>query len=540
MFGKLRGGIFQPLEFPIMTNRNRKPGKARRPGISCTRPAPRFAARSRDLFRFAIRAVRVGLCFCAVASRAEPLATSWVTVEGAKYARIYKTQADALAGNSVSNWIPSGRVTGGGQTNPAYAGVQSIRVSTNFVYVQSSALARHVMGPWYFDAGKTDIFVNWPSKQDMLARFPRTPTSTVAKTKTALGAIALWVDGTIIHNQLDAFYWNGTNDANSASVFTRSWQRNARAAEGPTFDPSGSHQPYTGERHHHISPSGLRYELGDHMNYNPANHTYTENPASSNHSPVVGWSFDGYPIYGPYGFSDPTNMNSAVARMRTGYVPRDGHFGTTDLNTAGRTNYPAWALAIGKPTTNNGPNVSTNFPIGWYVQDFDHIGDHGYAQGVDYDLDRYNGRFCKTPEFPGGTYAYFIAIDTNGAPAFPYIIGLQYYGVKNGGDLGNPASAGFTNVETNVVVYLGGPNADASMKTPASATSSTLTLTWSGIEGGHYKVESSGDFTTWTNIASDVRVNATNAATAASANGGTKVFRITRTSLEPYDPVNTP
>ena len=478
--------------------------------------------------------------FCAGVARAEPLVSSWMTIDGAKYARIYKTQADALAGSSVSNWIPSGRMTGGGQTNPAYAGVQSVRESTNFVYVQSSALANHVMGPWYFDATKTNIFVNYPSKQDMLARFPRTPTSTVTKTKTALGAIALWVDGTIIHNQLDAFYWNGTNDANSASVFTRSWQRNARYAEGLTFDPDGAHQPYTGEHHHHLNPYGLRYDLGDHMDYNPTNHIYTENAASSNHSPIVGWSFDGYPIYGPYGFSDPTNMSSAVTRMRSGYVFRDGSFGTTNLNVTGRTSYPAWANAIGNPTTSNGPPVSTNFPIGWYVQDFDHIGDHGYVQGVDFDLDRYNGRNCKTPEFPTGTYAYFIAIDSNAAPAFPYIIGLQYYGVKNGGDLGNPASVGFTNVETNVVVYLGGPNADAIFKAPTNASATTLTLTWSSIEGGHYKIESSANFATWTNEIADVRANGTNSQGNANALATQKIFRATRTSLETYDQVSTP
>lgn len=477
----------------------------------------------------------------AAASRAEPLVTSWMTIEGAQYARIYKTQTDALAGVSVSNWFTGGRIVNGAQTNPVYAGIQSIRVSTNFIYVQSSAMAHHVMGPWYLDATKTNLFPNYPSKQNMLARFPRAPTSVVAKTRTALGAIALWVDGTIIHNQLDAFYWNGTNDANSVSVFNRSWQRNARAAEGPTFDPSGSHQPFTGERHHHISPSGLRFQLGDHMDYNPTNHTYTENAnASSNHSPIVGWSFDGYPIYGPYGFADATNMTSAVVRMRSGYVFRDGSFGTTNLNVYGRTSYPAWANAITPvPPFSNGPPVSANFPLGWYVQDFDHLADRGYTQGVEFDLDRYNGRFCKTPEFPNGTYAYFTTVDTNGAPAFPYIIGLQYYGVRTGGDFYNPASASyFTNVETNVVIYLGGPNADATMNTPTTSAG-MLTLTWTGIEGGHYKVESSTDLAAWTNLAADVRVNSTNGQTTTTT-AGAQFFRTTKLSLDTYDPVVTP
>ena len=28
------------------------------------------------------------------------------------------------------------------------------------------------------------------------------------------------------------------------------------------------------------------------------------------HSPIVGWAYDGNPIYGPFGYSDPDNINS--------------------------------------------------------------------------------------------------------------------------------------------------------------------------------------------------------------------------------------
>ena len=43
-------------------------------------------------------------------------------------------------------------------------------------------------------------------------------------------------------------------------------------------------------------------------------------------------------------------------------------------------------------------------------------------------LDRRNGRFCITPEFPGGTYAYFMTMDASNQPEFPYILGEEYYG----------------------------------------------------------------------------------------------------------------
>ena len=37
-------------------------------------------------------------------------------------------------------------------------------------------------------------------------------------------------------------------------------------------------------------------------------------------------------------------------------------------------------------------------------------------------LDQNNGRFCVTPEYPNGTYAYFSTVDkASFEPTFPYI-----------------------------------------------------------------------------------------------------------------------
>ena len=40
----------------------------------------------------------------------------------------------------------------------------------------------------------------------------------------------------------------------------------------------------------------------------------------SGHSPIIGWAYDGNPIYGPYGYSDPTDDNSTVRILNSGYV----------------------------------------------------------------------------------------------------------------------------------------------------------------------------------------------------------------------------
>jgi len=75
-----------------------------------------------------------------------------------------------------------------------------------------------------------------------------------------------------------------------------------------------------------------------------------------------------------------------------------------------------------------GPDVSATYPLGFYVEDFEYVGGLG-------DLDRYNGRMTVTPEYPGGTHAYFVTIDGSGASAYPYAIGLQYYGVVAADDI---------------------------------------------------------------------------------------------------------
>ena len=43
-------------------------------------------------------------------------------------------------------------------------------------------------------------------------------------------------------------------------------------------------------------------------------------------------------------------------------------------------------------------------------------------------LDEFNGKFAVTPEYPNGTYAYFMTEDGSGNPTYPYAIGPKMYG----------------------------------------------------------------------------------------------------------------
>ena len=57
----------------------------------------------------------------------------------------------------------------------------------------------------------------------------------------------------------------------------------------------------------------------------------------------------------------------------------------------------------------------------------DLVEDYIYEEGLG-TLDEYNGKFAVTPEYPNGTYAYFMTEDSSGNPVYPYAIGPKFYG----------------------------------------------------------------------------------------------------------------
>jgi hypothetical protein len=103
---------------------------------------------------------------------------------------------------------------------------------------------------------------------------------------------------------------------------------------------------------------------------------------------IVGYAFDGYPVYG--------------RAMRSSYRLR---------KITRRTSCPDRELTPAQ----YGPDVSAEFPLGTFAEDYE------YAPGSG-DLDEHNGRFVTTPEYPQGTYAYFLST------GYPYLIGPTYYG----------------------------------------------------------------------------------------------------------------
>ena len=127
-----------------------------------------------------------------------------------------------------------------------------------------------------------------------------------------------------------------------------------------------------------------------------------EKVTSKNHSAIIGWAYDGNPIYGPFGYLKKSG--GVVTQMKSGYKLK---------------------LKSNRPPT-------SIFPEGFFVEDYEYV-----SSSDESVLDKNNGRFCITPEFPKGTYAYFATLsltpESQGtfknykSPQFPYLIGDALY-----------------------------------------------------------------------------------------------------------------
>ncbi|MEM9479211.1 MAG: sulfatase-like hydrolase/transferase [Verrucomicrobiota bacterium] len=454
------------------------------------------------------------------AAGANPLLDSWFTEFSGRYARAYTTLAQQAAQDPGTTWDhpTAGRSE---QLVPTYSGVHEISYTATQVFVRSTGLGSHIMGPWFGANGNT--FANFPANTATLYRLDLDPgTPPVNKTPTGLGAIGIFVDGVAMFDSRDAFSYDTSamqdEQPNSPATVEGDdiWNRDAYINEGVTFDPANAHQAGA-TYHYHANPPALRYLLGGSVDWDSTTNTYTEN-FNGNHSPILGWVRDSYPIYGPYGYSDPMDENSPVVRMISGYQKRDGTNGTQDLDnpTVGRTSLPQWAAEVqGIGTFVNsdqydldpseyGPDVTpgagSQFELGHYIEDYAYKGHLGMTLGVDFDTDVHGGRFCKTPEFPNGTYAYFTSIEPDGTPIYPYNIGRTYYGnptgVRNPGG-GIPGGA--------MKLFEGGPEAELKLDTVELDNSSgDVTVTWSAVEGGKYTVVRAPDANFWQPVTGEI------------------------------------
>ena len=257
-------------------------------------------------------------------------------------------------------------------------------------------------------------------------------------------------------------------------------------------------------------------------NYYGSGGTLDYSRRSDGHSKILGMSYDGYPIYGPWGYNSSGTAVRQVSshRLRTtaelpGARPAVNTTGTTTYNVTvsngeflfggSRPNF--LSLGRGKTFIFNQDDASNNGEFllfsetdgGWHPSSSIGTTSYLYELGVTYTLDgstvtyaayiagfnaatqrriqivvpatapdalyifgyqtsglglrtvqsgyilgdlvqdyiydssvgtldEFNGKFAVTPDYPNGTYAYFMTEDSSGNPVYPYVIGRKFYG----------------------------------------------------------------------------------------------------------------
>ena len=333
---------------------------------------------------------------------------------------------NAQTNPAITSWLQNNTTTGyyylSGNSTPISNGIlvncQQVRYSTNWVYINATGMPAYKVGPFTGDGNP-----NQAGDQNAIFKIPLNPTeNTGTKTPTSGGNIGIFINGVAMFDFRDGVAWNtstnsvcggpGNPPCPGGPATVQSWNRDAVLYEKPGFDCSKGHPAGT-NYHHHQNPSAFDLDLNvisTICNLYDGDGLYAINP--SQHSPLIGYAYDGFPIYGAYGYAN-TNGTGGITRMKSGYQLR---------NITVRTH---WADGT---DVSDGPAVSATYPLGSFREDYEwvaHPSDESY-------LDEHNGRFCVTPEYPAGIYCYFATVDVNHNSAYPYLIGPTYYGNKTG------------------------------------------------------------------------------------------------------------
>jgi len=168
-------------------------------------------------------------------------------------------------------------------------------------------------------------------------------------------------------------------------------------------DDNNAHVQPDGAYHYHGMPEGILTKLG-----------------KGQAMTLVGYALDGFPVYARYGYTVATDATSAIKVMKGSY----------QLKTTAEA---------GRPST-------ATYPLGAFTEDYEYVAGSG-------DLDECNGRTDVTPEFPAGTYHYYI---TDTYPFIQRCVKGTATAVSGGGN--GPGGDGG--------MMMGPPGGDGGMKGP--------------------------------------------------------------------------
>lgn len=238
-----------------------------------------------------------------------------------------------------------------------YAGTEckvTMRVSEGLRILTANGVPKHRVGLFSTDGAERKV-----QEQDYVVELPALPQKADHSTHVKLAGYT--VAGVPFRPGTDVFY-NGDRQLG--------WRYEALSgAVGIPMDENNASLGARGDYFYYGAPTQLLEEIG---------------VSSNQHSGLVGWAMDGFPIYAYYGYADPMNMDGPIAKMTSSYQLKEG----------------------ARPSDGRHPGGTYD---GTFSADWKYVDGSG-------QLDNCNGRFTKTPEFPEGTYAYFL---TESFPVVP-------------------------------------------------------------------------------------------------------------------------
>ena len=322
------------------------------------------------------------------------------------------TSMFAQTNPAITSWLQNTTTTGsyymsGNSTtisNNILVNCQLVEYSTNNVFIHTKGIPSYPTGP-FLDGNPSQA-----QDQNAIFKFPLNPVqNTGSPTETTMGNIGVFINGVALFDYRDGVAWNPTTNSLCGGPgnprcpggpgATMDWNRDAILAEMSGFDCSKGH-PAMGNYHHHQNPSAFDLDLNvvsTICNLYDADGLYAID--STQHSPLIGFAYDGFPIYGSYGYAN-TDGTGGIVRIKSSYQLK---------TTRGTGNVPS----------------ETSWPLGTFREDYEYV---NHSSQSDY-LDEHNGRFCVTPEYPNGIYCYFTTVDSIWNSAYPYAVGPTFYGV---------------------------------------------------------------------------------------------------------------
>lgn len=202
----------------------------------------------------------------------------------------------------------------------ALADVNTVAYDDDYVYLRTSGVPSHAIGP--FGDGNPNV----PGDQDATYRILLNPTEASVHQETVLANIGVTVNGVGLFNWSDATTWNAASNRleNMRMGQFGDWNTNALWFRKDGLDEAGGHPAGGGPNgdqnnalyHYHQSPYALVEQI------DPGNN-------GDRHSPVIGFAFDGFPIYGPHAYANGVDDTDGIMQMTSSYQliesrPADG------------------------------------------------------------------------------------------------------------------------------------------------------------------------------------------------------------------------